>query len=195
MSVPLSSSTVVDRSFRLARIDLVPTHGQPPLRRVTLATVLSIVGSLLFDALLVAVGTALFPSTKHYVHFQFSSYAKLTVIGVVIAGMAWPVVTRVTSSPRWLFLRLAVIVTVVLLLPDVWLLAKGQPPRAVAVLVVMHFAIALVTYNVLVRLAPVHLDRGRRLPRSAGPSAHAEMRPDGRGPYPGARVVDEDRWR
>jgi hypothetical protein len=34
---------------------------------------------------------------------------------VVIACAAWPVVTRVSSQPRWLFLRLAVAVTVVLL--------------------------------------------------------------------------------
>jgi hypothetical protein len=32
---------------------------------------------------------------------------------------------------------------------------KGQPGKAVAVLFVMHLAIAVVTYNALVRLAPV----------------------------------------
>jgi hypothetical protein len=36
---------------------------------------------------------------------------------------------------------------------------KGQPGKAVAVLFVMHVAIALVTYNALVRLAPVHARR------------------------------------
>jgi len=43
----------------------------------------------------------------------------------------------------------------VLWLPDVFILMKGQPAKAVAVLFVMHVAIALVTYNALVRLAPV----------------------------------------
>ena len=68
--------------------------------------------------------------------------------------MAWPVVTRISSDPRWLFFRLAILVTVVLLLPDVYLLYRGQPTDAVAVLIAMHLAIALVTYSLLVRLAP-----------------------------------------
>jgi hypothetical protein len=50
--------------------------------------------------------------------------------------------------------RLAVLVTLVLLLPDVWLLHQHQPPRAVAVLIGMHLAIAVVTYFALVLLAP-----------------------------------------
>jgi hypothetical protein len=122
---------------------------------VVLATVLSIAGSLGADALLVTIGQAIFPATKGYGHFQFSDYGKLTVIGVIIASVAWPIVTRVSSAPRWLFLRLAVLVTLALWLPDLYILYKGQPPRAVAVLMVMHLAIALVTYNLLVRVAPV----------------------------------------
>jgi len=88
------------------------------------------------------------------VHFQFHDYAKLTVIGVIIACVAWPVVTRISSDPRWLFFRLAILVTVVLLLPDFYILHGGQPADAVAVLMLMHLAIALVTYNLLVHLAP-----------------------------------------
>jgi Ca2+/Na+ antiporter len=88
------------------------------------------------------------------VHFRFSDYARLTVIGVVIACVAWPVVTRISSAPRWVFFRMAVLSTAVLWLPDLYILAKGQPPKAVLVLMVMHLAIALVTYNALVRLAP-----------------------------------------
>lgn len=89
-------------------------------------------GSLIADALLVVIGQAVFPSTRGYVHFQFPDYAKLTVIGVVIACVPWPVVTRVSSDPRWLFFRLAILVTVVLLLPDVYILYRGQPADAVA---------------------------------------------------------------
>jgi hypothetical protein len=100
------------------------------------------------------IGQALFPATKGYVHFQFSDYAKLTVIGVIIACVAWPVVTRISSDSRWLFFRMAIAVTVVLLLPDFYILHAGQPADAVAVLMLMHLAIALVTYNLLVHLAP-----------------------------------------
>jgi hypothetical protein len=154
-----SSSTPVERSMSLLRLDFTPTHQQPSTVRVVLATVLSIAGSLLVDAALVAIGTRVFPTTKGYVHFEFHDYARLTVIGVVIACIAWPVVCRVSSAPRWLFFRLAIAVTVVLLLPDVYILHQGQPARAVAVLMVMHLAIALITYNLLVHLAPVRRRR------------------------------------
>ena len=120
---------------------------------MALATALAVVGSLIADAVIVAIGKGVFPSTKGYVHYQFADYAKLTIIGVVIAGVAWPIVTRISSAPRWLYSRAAVLVTLVLLLPDVWLFRQGQPPRAVAVLVVMHIAIALVTYFSMVTVA------------------------------------------
>src|ERR1039458_5456353 len=157
----MPQSTMVDRSPELVRVDFAPNHRQPPPLRVVLATILAIGGSLLADALLVAIGTAVFPSTKGYVHFQVSDYAKLTVIGVIIACVAWPIVTLISSSPRWLFFRLAILVTLMLLLPDLWLLAKGQPPEAVAILMTMHVAIALVTYNLLVHVAPIGAGRGR----------------------------------
>jgi hypothetical protein len=138
---------------------------------VILATVLSIALSLAADAALVAVGTRAFPSTKGYVHFQFHDYAKLTVVGVLIACAAWPVVARVSSAPRWLFFRLAIVVTLVLWLPDLYIWHQGQPAQAVLVLMVMHLAIALVTYNVLVNLAPIgstrragSVDGARRAP-------------------------------
>jgi hypothetical protein len=129
---------------------------------VVVATVASLAGSLAADAILVAIGTAIFPSTKGYAHFQFSDYSKLTIIGVLIACVAWPVVTRISSAPRWLFFRLAIVVTVVLLAPDAWLLLRGAPSKAVLVLVVMHLAIAVVTYNCLVHLARVRKPRRAR---------------------------------
>ena len=90
----------------------------------------------------------------------------VTVIGVVIACLAWPVVTRISSAPRWLFLRMAVLVTLVLLLPDLYILPNGEPLRAVAVLMVMHLAIAVVTYNCLVRIARVKATETARMPAS-----------------------------
>jgi hypothetical protein len=139
----------------LARLDFTPAHRQPSVLRVLLASLASIAGSLLADAAVVAVGVALMPGTKGYVHFRFSDYGKLTVIGVVIACIGWPIVTRVCAAPRWLFFRLAILVTLVLLLPDFYILYTGQPGDAVGVLMVMHVAIGVVTYNLLVRIAPV----------------------------------------
>lgn len=154
---------MIDKLLALARVDLRPRHGQPQALRLILATVAAVAGSLAADALLVVIAQAVFPSTKGYVHFQFADYAKLTVIGVIIACAAWPVVTRISSDPRWLFFRLAVLVTLVLWLPDIYILYRGQPAEAVAVLFAMHLAIALVTYSLLVYMAP---------PRRARVAAH-----------------------
>ena len=144
---------LVESSLGFWHIDFAPGHRPPSAIRVLFATVVAVVGSLAVDALLVAVGTAVWPATSGYVHFRFSDYAKLTVLGVLVACAAWPIVTRISSAPRWLFFRMAIAVTVVLLLPDLYILAAGQPPRAVAVLMAMHVAIAVVTYSSLVRLA------------------------------------------
>jgi hypothetical protein len=146
---------MLEKAMSLVHLDFAPRHRQPDNGRVVLATVVSIAGSLLADALLVVAAQALMPGTKGYPHFQLADYAKLTIIGVIIACVAWPITTRITSQPRWMFFRMAVLVTLVLWLPDVYILIKGQPAKAVAVLFVMHVAIALVTYNALVRLAPV----------------------------------------
>jgi hypothetical protein len=57
-----------------------------------------------------------------------------------------------------------------LLLPDIYILEQGQPARAVAVLMCMHVAIGLVTYNALVRLAPVLTRRRRNTIEAPRPS-------------------------
>ena len=150
------------------RLDFSPPHRQPSAGRLVLATIASIAGSLAADALLVVIGKAVFPATKGFAHFQFSDYAKLTVVGVIIACLAWPIVTRISSDPRWLFFRLAILVTLALWLPDLWILHVGESAQGVAVLMLMHLAIAVVTYNLLVRLAPV---------RSAGEGSPAGSPP------------------
>src|SRR5271170_6043041 len=141
--------------MKLFRIDLHPTHCQPPTGRLVVATLVSLIGSLLADGVIVAIGTWVFPLTRGYAHLQFSDYAKLTVIGVFIACVAWPIVTRISSAPRWLFFRMAIVVTLVLGLPDLYIWHMGQPAKGVALLMLMHLAIAMVTYNALVRIAPV----------------------------------------
>ena len=148
-------SPVMDRAMELARVDLSPRHRGPRAGAVAAATVASLVLCLLADWLLARAGVAVFPATKGYAHFQFGDYAKLTIIGVLIACAAWPVVARLTSDPRWVFFRLAILVTIVLLLPDVYIWMQGQSGQAVMFLVLMHLAIGVITYNLLVRVAPV----------------------------------------
>jgi Family of unknown function (DUF6069) len=190
---------MLNRLASLARVDFAPQHRQPSAGRVLLATVASVAGSLAADAILVAAGKAVFPSTKGFVHFQFSDYAKLTVIGVVVACVAWPIVTRISSAPRWLFFRLAVLVTLVLLLPDLYILHMGEPAKGVAVLMVMHVTIALVTYNLLVHLAPARPVAGgspaasppvsEPAPASPGPASPASAGPAAA--EPGAPVAEQ----
>jgi hypothetical protein len=149
----------MQKALDLIHLDFAPKHEHPSAGRLALATVVSVVGSLVVDALLVVIAQAVFPSTKGYAHFQFGDYSKLTVIGVIIACVAWPITTRITSQPRWMFFRMAILVTLVLWLPDVYILVSGQPGKAVAFLFLMHLAIAVVTYNALVHLAPVRARR------------------------------------
>jgi H+/Cl- antiporter ClcA len=151
---------VVQPVLRYFHVDFDPRR-PPSGAEVALASLVAVVGSLVVDMALVAVGTRLFPSVRNYGHFHFSDYAKLTVVGVVIACVAWPIVVRISSKPRWLFFRMAIVVTIVLLAPDVYIWHQGQPAKGVVVLMCMHLAIALVTYNALVRIAPTHRHRRR----------------------------------
>jgi hypothetical protein len=171
--MPAEVPSSLGRALGLMRVDLAPAHRQPSSVQVAIATIASVAGSLAADAILVVIGEAVFPSTKGYVHFQFSDYSKLTVIGVLIACAAWPVVTRISSAPRWLFFRLAIAVTLVLWLPDLYILHMGQSGRAVAVLMVMHLAIAVVTYNCLVHIAAIRPDRSESKLPTAGRSQAA----------------------
>jgi hypothetical protein len=147
--------TLLSRALESTHVDFPRSTPQPSVLSLVIATVASIVGSLLADAALAAAAVRMFPSTRGYPHFQVADYSKLTVVGVLIACAAWPAVTRISSTPRWLFFRLAVLVTLFLLLPDIYIYLKGQPAEAVAVLMAMHVAIALVTYNMLVHVARV----------------------------------------
>ena len=124
----MPSGNLVHRAMEVARIDWSGHHPRPTTFALAVATITSVVGSLAADVLLVFVGTSVFPASVGYAHFRFSDYATLTVI--------------------------AIAVTLVLWLPDLYLFSRNQPFRAVAVLMVMHLAIAVVTYNMLVRIAP-----------------------------------------
>jgi hypothetical protein len=60
------------RALLIAKIDFAPKDTQPAATRLLFATVVSLLGSLAIDTLLVAIGTRVFPSTKGFAHFQFS---------------------------------------------------------------------------------------------------------------------------
>lgn len=140
--------------LRAVRFDTSPPHRPPNAALVVAATAVSVVVSLLADWLLAKLAVAVYPADRGYPHFQFGDYSKLTVIGIVGACIGWPIIVRFCAAPRWLYLRLAVLVTAVLLLPDLWIWHQGQPGRDVIFLVAMHLAIGVITYLAVVNIAP-----------------------------------------
>ena len=78
----------------LLRTFHIDFDGPPPPSplRLLVASLVALGGSLLADWLLVKLGVHVFPSTRGFAHFQFGDYAKLTIIGVVIACAGWPLV-------------------------------------------------------------------------------------------------------
>ncbi|HUY06633.1 MAG TPA: hypothetical protein VMU99_05185 [Acidimicrobiales bacterium] len=134
-------------------LDLAPTFSPPTLTRLIAAAVLSVVTSLGADDLIIRATTALYPSTRGFSHFRVIDYASLTIIGIATASAAWPAAINVSSSPRRLFFRLAIVATILLWIPDGWLLLRHAPPKAVGSLMVMHLAVASITYNTLTRIA------------------------------------------
>jgi hypothetical protein len=122
---------------------------------VAVVTSLASLASVIVNATLVWLAKAFDPSLRNYSHFRLWDYGTLTVLGVTAAGAAWYLATRSLPSPRHTFFRVAVIVTLALWVPDLWLLIKHEPTRAVVFLVIMHAAVALITYNLLVYSAPV----------------------------------------
>ena len=142
------------RAARAFGLDFPKGRRQPALGRFVIASVVALVGSVMACAALAAAAIAATPDLAGYEHFQFGEYTRLTVVGVVLACLAWPAMTWLSSRAWKPFLWLAVAVTVTGLAPDAWILLKGQPAAAVGVLVLMHVALALITYPALVLIAP-----------------------------------------
>jgi hypothetical protein len=94
------------------------------------------------------------PALATYGHLQVQDWAKLTVIGIVLASLGWPVAGLLWSRACRPFLALTVLVTIVSFVPDLWILRQGQPGLGVLALAVMHIAVAVVTVPALVLIAP-----------------------------------------
>jgi hypothetical protein len=156
---------------RVLGLDFPRGGHQPSVIRWVAATAAAVVGSVAVCAALAAAGSAVFPATSGYEHFRFADYAKLTVIGVVLASLAWPVVTWFSTRAWKPFLVLTVLVTLGGLAPDAWILYKGQPADAVGVLVLMHVALALITYPALVLIAPQAGRKGKVADMGSRPPA------------------------
>ena len=128
----------------------------PTYRRVMAAGLAAVVVSLAADLILATIGQAAFTVPASFGKFAFGTYALLTVLGVAGAAATWAAVARFSARPKWLLTRLAALVTALFLIPDFLLLGtQGNPAGPVAILMLMHLAIAVVTYAALTELAPV----------------------------------------
>ncbi len=134
--------------------------------RLVIAALLSVFSALGADFLIIKATVALYPATRGFSHFRAFDYGSLTVVGIIAASVSWPVAINISSSPRRLFLRLAIVATILLWIPDGWLLVRHEPLSAVGALMIMHLAIAFITYNALTRIAvPRQLHLNARLDR------------------------------
>jgi hypothetical protein len=116
----------------------------------------AVVVSLAAGLMLATIGQAAFTVPASFGKLAFATYALLTVLGVAGAAATWAAVARLSARPRWLLTRLAALVTALFLIPDFLLLGTpGNPAGPVAILMLMHLAIAVITYAALTELAPV----------------------------------------
>jgi Family of unknown function (DUF6069) len=146
---------LVRRASRAGGSSPAPGAAPPALRRVAAAGLIAVAASLAADVVLASVGQAAFTVPVSFGKFSFGTYALLTVLGVAGATATWAAVTRLSSRPRWLLTRLAALVTALFLIPDFLLLGTpGNPAGPVAILMVMHLAIAAITYTALIKIAP-----------------------------------------
>jgi len=123
---------------------------------VVAAGLAAAVVSLAADLMLATIGQATYTVPASFGKFSFGTYALLTVLGVAGATTTWAAVARLSSRPKWLLTRMAALVTALFLIPDFLLLGtRGNPAGPVAILMLMHLVIAVITYTALTELAPV----------------------------------------
>ena len=149
-------SSLTQRASRFTVTGPAPGTAPPAHRRVMTAGLAAAALSLAADVVLVAIGRTAFTVPASFDKFAFGNCALLTGLGVAGATLAWDAVTRLSSRPTWLLTRLAALVTALCLIPDFLLLGTpGNPAGPVAILMLMHLAIAVVTYPALIKIAPV----------------------------------------
>lgn len=141
-------------AVRLTRLDLRPSAVQPSLLRTAAGVAAGVVLSLGLNWLLVRFAITRFPDLAGFPHFQLLDFGRLTVIGALIACVGWPILTRLSSSPGWIYAWCAVLGTLVLWLPDLYIWAHlHEPGRAVMILGTMHVTVVVVSCLSMITIA------------------------------------------
>jgi hypothetical protein len=152
---------------RLTGTGPAPHIVPPTYRRVAAAGLAAAAVSLAADVVLATVGQAAFTVPAAFGKFSFATHPLLAVLGIAGATATWAALTRLSSRPKWLLIRLAALVTALFLIPDFLLLGTpGNPTGPVVILMLMHLAIAVITYTALTKVAPVRDGARDQRPRA-----------------------------
>jgi hypothetical protein len=116
---------------------------------------LTVLASVIVNALIVLVAKALFAVAPTFTPLQVRSVLVFTVIGAVGAVLVFALIMRWAKHPVRLFQRVAWVVLLVSLIPDLLLpfvqLFPGTTIPGVVALILMHVATGLICIGVLPR--------------------------------------------
>jgi hypothetical protein len=140
--------------MRVTGVDFRPSTRQPSIILTVLGIAAGVLLSLLVNMLIVHLAVGFWPALADYEHFRLPDYGRLTVLGSLIACAGWPVLTRISSAPVRVYLLIAALGTLVLWLPDLYILfVLHEPAHAVATLMVMHVAVPFVSCLTMIVVA------------------------------------------
>jgi ABC-type anion transport system duplicated permease subunit len=116
---------------------------------------LTLLAAVIVNALIALVARALFPVAPTFIPLQLGSVIVFTVIGVVGAIIVFALLMRWTKHPVRLFQRIALVVLLASLIPDLLLpfvgLFSGTTLPGVGALLLMHVATGLICLGILPR--------------------------------------------
>jgi hypothetical protein len=123
--------------------------------RIVLATALALIVAIPVDLAIEAFVRQAFAVSAQFEPFQ-GTVAPYTVGGLVLAGIAYALVSRLVRDAARVYIRLAIVALVLSWIPDVALLFINEPGAtvpAVASLMVMHAVAAAIVVTLLVKIA------------------------------------------
>lgn len=130
-----------------------PTRAEIDWRRLAAAGVVAAVLSVAANALVRAVALMLFDISPELRPFTWPQLSMFTMIGVAGATLVYALVVRRARRPTTTFRKIAIVVLLLSLLPDVGLLVSqaipGMTTPAFWALVIMHVVTAAITVATL----------------------------------------------
>lgn len=133
---------------------------RPSTARLAFATILAGALSLATNLAIARVGQDILGVSEAFQPYQ--SIPALTISAVVLGAVLFWVLSNRAKHPRRTFIRIALAVLLLSVLPDGGLLvgsAPGATVRAVGSLMAMHVATALIVVSLLLRVGPVADER------------------------------------